>query len=91
MRMLSLVGGRQLHRRGLTDLVIPKENAGASHRRIQLLLLLRLLLEGNGEEVPPHIKVGTNPQESLTQGEECRHVLDFIGIEVLQLYLVVVQ
>ena len=32
-----------------------------------------------------------NPQEPLTQGDECRNVLDSVGIKVLQLYLVVVQ
>ena len=66
-------------------------DADASHRRIQLLLLLPLLLEGNGEEVLPQIKVGTDPKESLTQGDKHHHVLDSIGIEVLQLDLVVVQ
>ena len=35
--------------------------------------------------------MGTNPQESLTQGDERRNVLDSVGIKVLQLYLVVVQ
>ena len=62
-----------------------------SHWRVQLLLLLPLLLEGDGEEVPPQIKVGTDPQKYLTQGDERRHVLDSVGIEVLQLDLVVVQ
>ena len=35
--------------------------------------------------------MGTNPQESLTQGDEHRNVLDFVGIKVLQLHLVVMQ
>ena len=35
--------------------------------------------------------MGTNPQESLTQGDERRNVLDSVGIKVLQLYLVVVE
>ena len=37
------------------------------------------------------LEVGTNPQESLTQGDEHRNVLDSVGIKVLALYLVVVQ
>ena len=45
--------------------------------------LFPLLLEGDGEEVPPQIEVGTDPQESLAQGDECRHMLDPVGIEVL--------
>ena len=80
-----------MHRRVLADLVVVELDAGASHRRVQLLLLLPLLQEGDSEEVLPQVKVGTNPQESLTQGNERRNVLDSIGIKVLQLYLVVVQ
>ena len=66
-------------------------DTSASHRRVQLLLLLSLLLEGDSDEVPPQVKVRTNPQESLTQGDEHRNVLDFVGIKVLQLHLVVMQ
>ena len=60
---------------------------------VQLLptTFLLLLLEGDDEEIPPQVEVGADPQESLTQRDECRHVLDPIGIEVLQLNLVVVQ
>ena len=89
--MPPLVGGRQPHLRVFTDPVILKLDAGASHRRIQLLLLLPILLEGDDEEVPPKIEVGADPQKSLTQGNERRYVLDLVGIEVLWLYLVVVQ
>jgi len=35
--------------------------------------------------------VGPNPQEPLTQGDECRDVLDPIGSQVLQLHVVVMQ
>ena len=47
----------------LTDLIVPKLDAGAPHRHVQLLptALLPLLLEGDGEEVPPQIKVGADP------------------------------
>ena len=89
--MPPLIRGRQPHRWVLANLVVSKVDAGASHWRIQLLLLLPLLLEGDGEEVPPQIKVGTNLQESLTQGDERRNVLDSVGVKVLQLYLVAVQ
>ena len=83
MQMPPLDGGRQPHCRVVADPVIPKLDAGASHRRTQLLPLLPLLLEGDGVEVPPQIKVGADPQESLTQGDKRRHVLDPIGVEVL--------
>ena len=41
--------------------------------------------------MPPQVEVGTNPQEPLTQGDECRNVLDPIRSEVLQLHIVVIQ
>ena len=81
--MPPLVGGRQTHRWVLIDPVVAKRDAGASHRHAQLLLLILLLQEGDGEEMPPQVKVGTNPQEPLTQGDEHRNVLDFIGIMML--------
>ena len=34
--------------------------------------------------------MGTNPQEPLTQGDECRNVLDPIRSKVLQLHIVVI-
>ena len=52
---------------------------------------LPLLLEVDGEEVPPQVEVGADPQESLAQHDERRHVLDPSGIEMLQLDLVAVQ
>ena len=63
MRMSPVVGGRQLHRWVLVDPVVLEVDAGTSHRRMQLLpgALLPLLLEGDDEEVPPQIKVGTDP------------------------------
>ena len=66
-------------------------DAGASHRRVQLLLPDLLLQKVDGEEIPPQVKVGTNPQEPLTQGDERRNVLDPIGSKVLQLHLVVIE
>jgi hypothetical protein len=61
--MSPLVGGQQPHRRVLADLVVLEVDAGVSHQRMQLLpaTLLPLLLEGVSKEVPPQIKVGTDP------------------------------
>ena len=53
--------------------------------------LLPLLLDVNGEKIPPQVKVGADPLESFVQHEECCHVLNPIGIEMLQLDLVEVQ
>ena len=41
--------------------------------------------------MPPQVKVGADPQESLAQRDEHHHVLDPVGIEMPQLNLVVVQ
>ena len=61
--MPPLVRRREPHGRVLADLIVPKLDAGAPHRHVQLLpaALLPLLLEGDGEEVPPQIEVGTDP------------------------------
>ena len=80
-----------MHRRVLIDPVVAERDAGASHRHTQLSLLILLLQEGDGEEIPPQVEVGTNPQKPLTQGDEHRNVLDPIGSKVLQLHLVVIQ
>ena len=50
--MPPLVGGRQTHQWLLVDAVVTELNAGISHWHVQLLLLLLLLQEGDGEEVP---------------------------------------
>ena len=83
MRMPPLIGGRQTHRRVFVYSVVAQLNAGAFHRHAQLVLLLPLLQNGDGEEVPPQIEVGTNPQKPLTQGDERRNVLDPIENKVL--------
>ena len=49
-----------MHRWVLVDLVVVELDADASHRHVQLLPLLSLQ-EGDGEEMPPQVKVGTNP------------------------------
>ena len=66
-------------------------NAGTSHRHAQLLLPDPLLQKVDGEEIPPQVEVGINPQEPLTQGDERCNVLDPIRSKVLQLHLVVIQ
>ena len=80
-----------MHWQVFADPVVLELDADASHQRVQLLLLLRLLLKGDGEEIPPQIKVGTDPQESLTHGDERHHMLNPVGIKVLQLDLVVMK
>ena len=72
-----------MHRRILIDAVVAKLNASTSHRHVQLLLLLLLLQKGDDKEIRPQVKVGTNPQESLTQGNERRNVLNPIRSEML--------
>jgi len=49
------------------------------------------LHQGDGKEIPPQVKVGTDPQEPLAQGDERRNVLDPVGGEMLQFHLIVVQ
>ena len=63
------------------------------HQHVQLLptALLPLPLEADGEEIPPQVEVGADPQESFAQRDERRHVLDPVEIEMLQLKLVEVQ
>ena len=58
-------------------------NAGASHLRVQLLLPDLPLQKVDGEDMPPQVEVGINPQEPLTQGDERRNVLDPIEDKVL--------
>jgi hypothetical protein len=48
-------------------------------------------MQGDGEEVPPQLEVGLNPQIPFAQHDEGCDVLDPVGIQVLQLDLVVVQ
>jgi len=55
------------------------------------LLLDPPLREIDGEEIPPQVKVGTDPQEPLVQGDKRRNVLDPVGCKVLKLHLVVVH
>ena len=65
-------------------------NAGAAHRHIHLLPPNPPLRQTDGEEVPPQIEVGIDPQETLAQGNKRRHMLNPIGSKMLQLHLVII-
>jgi hypothetical protein len=45
----------------------------------------------DGKEVPPELEVRFDPQKSLAQRDEGSNLLDPVWVEVLQLYLVVVE
>ena len=61
--MTPLVGHQEPHGWVLADPIVPKLDAGAPHRHVQLLptAFLPLLLEVDGEEMPPQVKVGADP------------------------------
>ena len=63
LRVPPLVGCREPHGQVLADPIVSELDAGASHRHVQLLptALLSLLLEVDGEEIPPQVKVGAHP------------------------------
>ena len=48
---------------GTRQLIVLELDAGAPHQHVQLLPIafLPLLLEGDGEEVPPEIEMGADP------------------------------
>jgi hypothetical protein len=50
-----------------------------------------LRLQVDGEELPPEIEVWFDPQVTFTKHDEGREVLNPIGIQVLQLNLIVVE
>ena len=83
--MPPLVGRQEPHGRVLADPIISKLDASTPHWCVQLLLaaLLLVLLEVDGEEIPPQVEVGVDPQVSFAQRDECYRVLDPIGIEML--------
>ena len=84
-----LVGSGELAGHVLYHLVSPKVDARASHRHRCIPLLV--LLQGDGEEVSPQLKVGLDSQVPLAQRDEGHDVLDPIWVQVLQLDLVVLQ
>ena len=63
--------------------MVAEVDAGAPHRRVQLLLPDPPLHKIDGEEIPSQVEVGTDPQEPLAQGDERRNVLDPVGGKVL--------
>ena len=52
---------------------------------------LLLLDQGDREEISPHLEVGLDPQVPLAHHDEGCDVLDPVGVQVLQLDLIVVQ
>ena len=66
-------------------------NIGTTHRHVHILPPNLPLRQTDGEEVPPHIEVGIDPQQTLTQGNKRRHVLNTVGGKMLQLHLVIIQ
>ena len=66
-------------------------NAGTSHRHTHILPHNLPLRQTDGEEVPPQVDMGIDPQETLTQGNKRRHVLNTVGGKMLQLHLVIIQ
>ena len=65
--------------------------AHASHRHRGLPASLLLLDHGNGEEISPELEVGLDPQVPLAHHDEGRDMLDLIGVQVLQLDLIMMQ
>jgi hypothetical protein len=53
--------------------------------------MLPPLLQVDGEEMPPEIKMGLDPQITFTQCDEDGDVLNHIRIQVMQLDLVVME
>ena len=72
--------------------LLPLEvDARASHRHRGLPASLLLLDQGDAEEISPQLEVGLDPQVPLINRDEGRDVLDPVGVQVLQLDLIVVQ
>ena len=87
----TLVGSGQLAGHVLGLPLPPKVDAHASHWHQDLPTSVLLPVQGDGEEVPSQLEVRLDPQVPLAHRVEGRDVLDPIGVEVLQLDLVVVQ
>ena len=91
LRVPPLIGSRQLARHVLGCPLPQEVDARASHQHQDLLASVLLPVQGDGEEVPPQLEVRLDPQVPLAHRDEGRDVLDPVGVEVLQLNLVVVQ
>ena len=91
MRVPPLVGSGELEGQVL-DCLLPLEvDARASYQHRGLLASLLLLDQGDGEEISPQLEVGLDTQVPLAHCYEGRDVLDPVGVQVLQLDLIVVQ
>ena len=76
LRVSPFVGRREPHGRILADLIVLKLDADVPHQHVQLLsaALLPLLLEVDGEEIPPQVEVGLipmNPSHSVMNAAMC--------------------
>ena len=91
MRVPTLVGFGELAGHVLGRPLPPEVDAHASHWHRGLSASLLLLDQGDGEEISPQLKVGLNPQIPLVHRDEGRDVLDPVGLQVLQIDLIVVQ
>ena len=89
--MPHLVGSRELAGHVLSHPLPLEVDARASHRHRGLLASLLLLHQGDGEEISLELEVGLDPQVPLAHRDEDRDVLDPIGVQVLQLDLIMVQ
>ena len=91
MRVPPLVGSRELAGHVLGCPPPLEVDARASHRHRGLPASLLLLDQGDGEEISPQLEVGLDPQVPLAHRDEGHDVLDPVGVQVLQLDLIVVQ
>ena len=90
MLVPPLVRSRELAGHVLGRPLPPKVDARASHQHRGLPTSLILLDQGDGEEISPQLEVGLDPQVPLAHRDEGRDVLDPVGVQVLQLDLIVV-
>ena len=91
MRVSPLVGSRELAGHVLGRSLPSEVDARASHQHRGLPASLLLLDQGDREEISPLLEVGLDPQVPLAHRDEGRDVLDLVGVQVLQLDLIVVQ
>jgi len=91
MQVPPLVGSGELAGHVLGRLLPLEVDARASHRHRGLLASLLFLHQGDGEEISLELEVGLDPQVPLAHRDEGHDVLDPIGVQVLQLDLIMVQ
>ena len=91
IRVPPLVGSGELAGHVLGRPLPSEVDAHASHWHWGLLASLLILDQGDGEEISLELEVGLDPQVPLAHRDEGHDVLDPIGVQVLQLDLIVVQ